>query len=112
MHTAVVSLCCYILTGRTSDDFDNSGTLNSEEEITQITLNVFMKLVDVVWLDKECVDEAVACIQSTYQRGEEFIFTQEQYVLWFLPFLAKSSDESEASPVTRRKKKGGRKKKK
>ena len=70
-------------------DFDQSGTLNSEEEITQITINVFLKMIEVIPMDKTCLDEAVKRIQQTYcDAGKSFVFTADEYVEWLLPFLA------------------------
>jgi len=68
-------------------DFDGSGTLNSEEEITQITITVFTKMIQVMPIDKACLNAAVECIEQTYLDRDEFIFTAEEYIAWLLPFL-------------------------
>jgi len=68
-------------------DFDGSGTLNSEEEITQITIIVFTKMIQIIPIDKACLNAAVECIEQTYLDRDEFIFTAEEYIAWLLPFL-------------------------
>ena len=62
--------------------YDQSGTLNSEEEITQITISVFMKkMVVVMSIGKTCLGEAAECVQLTYRNGgESFVFTADEYV--------------------------------
>ena len=69
-----------------------------------------MKLIEVVPFERTCVNAAVQCIKETYLSGEEFIFTKEEYVAWFLPFL--SDGTSDQPGMMKKKKAGGRKKKK
>ena len=45
-------------------------------------------MIDVMSIDKACLDKAVACIEQTYRDGDEFVFTSDEYIEWLLPFLA------------------------
>ena len=74
-----------------------------------MTMNVFMKMKGVMWLEKDALDAAMQCIAETYQAGEEFVYTAEEYVEWFLPYL---QVDNGLPPLQRRRNKGGRKKKK
>jgi len=92
-------------------DFDQSGTLNSEEEITQITINVFLKMMEVIPMDKTCLDEAVERIQQAYcDAGKSFVFTADEYVEWLLPFLASKAHNhgNERQTGKKRSTRGGR----
>ena len=80
-------------------DFNKSHTLDTEEELTQMTMHIFQKMVQVVWIDKEYLAVALSHIKDTYAAGQASAKTPVEYVTWLLPFLHGAKPKPDGAPV-------------